>query len=222
MKHLLLAPLILSLGLPVQGEVSTKTHKMCLKANDYLGCVKAQTTSLGAKKTVSNSGTTTKKGNSCPTGYAYIGNGYCREVTCQRWETSSVLVGKKWTCDQMKNRKALSFGETLQVDNDPNCSKGEPKIGWQSTCDAPYEEAQEKEKILGKLKNKNYRSAGGGGGGGGVIYRSSGTQPQNHLNWQPNNNTSKPFSSYQNKYNNQIKTTNPYGNYQHKSWGNIP
>ena len=44
MKRLLLAPLILSLGLPVQAEVDPKIHKMCLQAKDYMGCVKAQTT----------------------------------------------------------------------------------------------------------------------------------------------------------------------------------
>tara|TARA_B100001250_G_scaffold267949_1_gene231151 strand:- start:382 stop:1074 length:693 start_codon:yes stop_codon:yes gene_type:complete len=39
---LLLAPLILALGLPVQASSDLEVHKMCLQAADYKGCIKAQ------------------------------------------------------------------------------------------------------------------------------------------------------------------------------------
>ena len=205
----------LSYGSTAKTEIDPKTHKMCLQAQDYKGCVDAQSVNSN------------KEGNSCPDGYAFIGGGYCREVTCSYkglagGKNEPLLGGKKWKCGPVgtliKERTSLTFGPTLRIGNNSDCPSGLPEKGWTSTCDAPYKEPPKEERVFGRAN----RSGGGGGGGGGGVYKSSGPQPKNYQNWQPQNNTAKPFSHYQNKYNNQIKTTNPYGNGIHKNWGTIP
>ena len=156
-KHLLLVALTAGLALPVQAEVSNKVHKMCLQAKDYLGCVKAQSGSSNSLEVITNPGTATARGNTCPAGYAYIGQGNCREVRCADRTAGfggndEIIRGKKWRC---RSILFSSFSLTLggnrkDIGNNPNCPSGEPEIGWTSTCEAPYEEPPKKDRILGR------------------------------------------------------------------------
>lgn len=52
MMLLLLTPLLLSFALPVFAEVDPRTHKLCLEAKDYQGCVRAMTGVSGGSLTV--------------------------------------------------------------------------------------------------------------------------------------------------------------------------
>tara|TARA_R100000458_G_C8237665_1_gene217547 strand:- start:594 stop:1148 length:555 start_codon:yes stop_codon:yes gene_type:complete len=130
MKHLLLAPLIFSLGLFAKAEVNPKIHEMCLQAKDYLGCVQAQKSGVNLA------------GNSCPLGFAYSGNGSCREVTCvMRGSNHPDLGGKDYACGNAPfwsgfiGRMVLSWGEeTVQATLDSSCPNKKPDIGWRSTC----------------------------------------------------------------------------------------
>mgnify|MGYP001197516972 CR=1 FL=1 len=129
---------------------------MCLQATDYIGCVKAQSLNFGSNEVITNPGTATARGNSCPPGYAYIGQGYCREVICRGWgggETNNPLIaGKIWRCKRMGAGKLnLDLKDTLRIGNNPKCPVGEPKIGWNSTCDSPYKEPPKEERIYGKV-----------------------------------------------------------------------
>ncbi len=153
MKRLLF-PLLAALALPtaVNAEVGPKVHKMCLQAKDYLGCVKAHSGKSGPTEIITNPGTATSKGNFCPDGYAYAGEGFCKLVLCdlRGGKNSPVLRGKKWRCIPGVGRGHLRMDARLyRIGNNPNCPNGEPKIGWQSTCDAPYKEPPKSERVAG-------------------------------------------------------------------------
>ncbi len=146
-----------------QGSVDQKTHKMCLQANDYLGCVKAQSgqatsNEKSKKQIIFNPGTATSLGNECPSGYAYTGKGYCAPVRChyeasfgQFFKGHSDFLGGKsdWKC---KYNAWYGPGllrlekETVRIGTNPNCPPGEPALGWNSTCEAPYIKKEKKKK----------------------------------------------------------------------------
>ena len=157
MKLLLLLPLLLGLSSPVQARVDPEVHKLCKDVKDYLGCVKAQSGIFGVQEIITNPGTATSRGNECPLGYAYVGNGYCREVTCRRsggkYSNNPLIGGKKWRCrpaSAMESRRAMTLGSELRIGNNPSCPDGEPKIGWQTSCDAPYKEPPLEDRINGR------------------------------------------------------------------------
>ena len=81
MKRFSLLALTAGFLSPAFAEVDPKVHKMCLQAKDYLGCVKAQTTkSTNIPSLRVIQGEIELTGNSCPTGFAYKGAGYCQKV----------------------------------------------------------------------------------------------------------------------------------------------
>lgn len=151
MRAYLILPLLLGVSLPVQAGVDPKVHKLCKDVKDYQGCVKAQT---GENKSQN------KKvfGNKCPEGYAYMGQGICNIVQCQV-ETNAysnffsnhddLLAGKStWKCKYHAfwGPGHLRVGSaSVGIGNDLNCPTGQPAIGWNSTCEAPY---------ISKKKNK--------------------------------------------------------------------
>ncbi len=154
MRRLLFLPLVLGLSSPVQAAVDPEVHKMCLAATDYAGCVRLQSGQSSQDRLTIDQGVSLSEGNACPNGHAYVGSGYCREVVCQ-WagytQATQLLGKKKWRC-----QRSLRGGHNLQVDKqvrigiNPNCPKGEPKIGWQSTCDSPYKEPPKSQRIYGR------------------------------------------------------------------------
>ena len=157
MKRLLL-PLLAALALPtaVNAEISDKVHKRCKDAKDYLGCVAAQTGNYNVQEIITNPGTATAKGNACPVGYAYIGKGYCREVLCVLNRPHDIsLSGKMWRCKKgiyFLDGIGLQFGDNIRIGNDPSCPKGEPQIGWNSTCNSPYKEPTKKDRVVGRKR----------------------------------------------------------------------
>ena len=87
--------------------------------------------------------------NKCPEGYAYMGQGVCNFVECEYEGLPSLfgshdelLAGKStWKCKYHMwwGPGQLKVGSaSVEVGNDPNCPKGEPAIGWNNTCEAPY------------------------------------------------------------------------------------
>ena len=142
-----------------QGSIDSEVHKMCLQAKDYIGCIKAQSGQSNSIEVFNNPGTASARGNSCSAGYAYIGNGYCREVQCiDRTATSrgndQIISGKKWRCkNEFFSTYSLNLGaEQTRGGNDSSCPAGEPKIGWTSTCEEPYEEPPKEDRTLGRWK----------------------------------------------------------------------
>ena len=82
MNRLLLLALIAGLLSPIAASpiVDPKIHKMCLAAADYMGCVKAQLGLSNPNEIITNTETSTSRGNECPSAYVFMGNGYCKSV----------------------------------------------------------------------------------------------------------------------------------------------
>lgn len=111
----------------------------------------------GSKEITTNLGTALAKGNSCPFGHAYVGEGYCKQVICQLGgRNSPILGGRMWKCSPHfgEDRGNLELGPKVRIGNNRNCPKGEPKIGWNSTCNSPYVEPPKSERIEGR---RNYK-----------------------------------------------------------------
>ena len=129
--------------------VEPRIHKLCLEAKDYAGCVRAMTTDVTAPKIIrqiNSQGADLAEGNRCPAGYAYVGGGNCKRVTCYYPRTlgggerghDPIVAGKPgWRCKGMglfSYAGVLRLGETARATNDPSCPPGEPNIGHNSTC----------------------------------------------------------------------------------------
>tara|TARA_B100001250_G_C19674444_1_gene733006 strand:+ start:505 stop:978 length:474 start_codon:yes stop_codon:yes gene_type:complete len=153
MKRFLLLALTAGLSLPAFAEVDPNVHKMCLQAQDYAGCVRLQSGQSSQNRLTIDQGVSLSEGNECPAGHAYMGGGYCREVVCQ-WKglkQATVLGGKKWRCQRsLAGGHNLQTGYQVRVGSNPNCPKGEPEIGWQSTCDSPYREPPKSDRVYGR------------------------------------------------------------------------
>ena len=97
-----------------------------------------------------------KSKNSCPPGFAYVGKDYCRLVKCDysnqnEWRFGKpgghdqLVAGKSnWECDIKgswfdEKIGVLTMGDSvIPASHDSKCPDGEPAIGWNSTCEAPY------------------------------------------------------------------------------------
>ena len=142
MKRVLLFAALISLATPIDAQVDPKTHKLCLDARDYKGCVEAMSNSDVPKvKTVEViEGRTNISGNACPINMAYAGGGKCIEVVCrlQRSGHNPALAGKNWMCKKrvMFEMTTLGWGDaSTKATYDPSCPNSQPKIGFNSTCD---------------------------------------------------------------------------------------
>ena len=137
-------------AIPAVAEVDAKTHKLCLEAKDYLGCVRAMTGKLDEPQRVIQIQSNDR--NQCPVGTAYVGGGNCQRVTCEYSRSGAVralghdqiIAGKKdingediWGCPFKiflgRGRLRLA-GAVLQTTNNSSCPQGEPEIGFNSTC----------------------------------------------------------------------------------------
>ena len=127
-----------------------KVHNICLKAQDYIGCVKAQTT---AKSKNANPPLVKDEiqsiGNSCPEDFAYVGAGACQLVVCNDdFSHENILRGKGWSC---KNRKGIrsfinvslvTFGPPVEAKLDRRCPFEEPERGRRNSCQNGLTEQQ--------------------------------------------------------------------------------
>ena len=148
MKKLLI-PLLAAFALPnaVNAGVDPEVHRICLKAADYVGCVKVQTKgSEASTRMIIQEGASIAEGNACPDSHAYIGNGYCQRVFCDiggaRLFASGHdrrLGGKGWGC---KPRWDFAGGSLkFSTDNpavrssfDRRCPSEEPETGRNNSC----------------------------------------------------------------------------------------
>ena len=143
MKILFLIPLLLGSFSPVKAEVDPKIHKLCLPAADYIGCVKAQTTKSTAVPNLRIiQGETELTGNSCPTDFAYMGAGICREVKRKlNAPYTPQLIGLMsagWEPEPLgllSPSGGLELGVTAKAVIDPKCPNKEPFIYTTSSCD---------------------------------------------------------------------------------------
>lgn len=101
----------------------------CMKAADFQGCVNV----LTGKKTPQTETKTTvdmdkirATGNSCPSGFAYIGGGYCQGIGCYYNPRGHDyrLGGKGWSCS---GGLTMQFkGEPIRSTTDERCPLVEP------------------------------------------------------------------------------------------------
>lgn len=146
MKRLLtisIASASIAIGaIPAVAEVDSKTHKLCLEAKDYLGCVKAmkgETSSETVIRQVQQQGANLTEGNSCPEQHMYSGGGYCQRVTCIKRGLfgkghDQYLGGKGISC---KGGAELTWDNThqpIRASFNKDCPGYEPDVGYQSTC----------------------------------------------------------------------------------------
>ena len=140
MKHLVL-PLLAALALPtaVNAEISNKVHNRCRDAKDYFGCVKAMTTkSTDIPSMRMIDGGVELSGNSCPTNYAYVGGGTCREVVKDTWYTPTFigLLSAGWeNTPALLGDFSLKLGESTKAVIDKSCPLKEPYLYTNSSCE---------------------------------------------------------------------------------------
>ena len=154
MKRLLtstIASASIAIGvIPALAEVDPKIHKLCIDAKDYVGCVRAMKgdTSSGTVRTINSQGADIAEGNQCTSGYAYIGGGNCQSVSCRYPATDlghdQLIAGKKdfrgkdvWGCKYHWWRGTGELrltGAVTRTSNNPACPPGEPKLGFNNTC----------------------------------------------------------------------------------------
>jgi len=149
-RHLLVTAVVLLLDVPVIAQVDPMIHKLCIEAKDYAGCVRTMSGSIEpGSRQVNSQGADIAEGNQCPDGFAYIGGGNCREVTCgygQLGGHDPRVAGKLdasgkniWGC---KYNFWLGAGTLELINNattrtsfNKECPVGVPRLGYNSTCD---------------------------------------------------------------------------------------
>jgi len=138
-------------GFPLYAtEVNPKIHKLCIEAKAYAGCVGAMNgdTSSETVRTINSQGADIVEGNQCTTGYAYIGGGNCQNFYCVYPSTDlghdRLVAGRKdkrgkdvWGCKYNWLRGAGELrltGAVTRTTINPKCPDGEPKLGYNNTC----------------------------------------------------------------------------------------
>ena len=75
-------------------------------------------------------------GNMCPSGWAYIGGGYCQQIAC--FDTigghDSRLGGKGWKLCNWAAATMRLKGSTAKASTDERCPMVEPEIGRNNSC----------------------------------------------------------------------------------------
>jgi len=147
-----------------QAYTAPAYHETCLKAVDYVGCVKTLSGQGSADSPViiridqtNRPGLLSETGNQCPVGYGYAGGGRCRSVVGKGLSifgrNQQGLAGKGHRCGggaEALNQGILWGRGTLAWGNDyvnasfnSSCPQREMNIGDLSTC-TPNEAASEK------------------------------------------------------------------------------
>lgn len=127
------------------GAVDPEIHKLCVEAKDYGGCVKAMKgeSSEPSSVRVIDAGPE-KVPNSCPTGYAYTGSGYCTRVGCLGASRNHPeLAGKNWSCKRRSwaiGQLSLVYksGDTIPAKYDSMCPNVEPGRGYRNSCESQW------------------------------------------------------------------------------------
>ena len=146
MKRLLATAIALStLGaIPAIAEVDAKTHKLCLEAKDYVGCVRAMSGDLTPSQRVINvQGASETEGNSCPDGMAFAGGSTCNSIKCvvsyKANQSQLILKDKGWKCKKHFTQihpNVPVYGDVSERTYvNPECPMIKLKLGYNSTCD---------------------------------------------------------------------------------------
>lgn len=142
---ILLAPLLLAVSLPAFAEVNPKIHKLCIEAKDYSGCVRSMKgETMPTSRVINSQGADIAEGNQCPSGFAYVGGGNCKEVKCY-WGPpafrsighDSRVAGKAgWGCKRnfFYGPGIMKLEGNTRTSLNSDCPPGEPQIGYNSTC----------------------------------------------------------------------------------------
>ena len=146
--------LVIAAPLNTRAQVDPGIHKLCVEAKDYAGCVRAMKgdTSPNEARVINSKGADVAEGNKCPAGFAYLGAGNCQEVQCEYTSSTAVrslghdslIAGLKdnkgkdiWGCKHNfwvgAGRLRLT-GAIVRSTMDPNCPPGEPRPGFNNTC----------------------------------------------------------------------------------------
>ena len=143
-RSIFAAAIASSLVQPVFAEVPRNVHELCLSAADYEGCVRVQG-SGSIKRSPGPTQSTTKLGNICPNGYAYIADDVCQKVECRKVSSmvgqhgnDPIVAGKSdWKCTTSWTlfRSELTLGAVGKLKYTPDCPPGPPVQGWNSTCE---------------------------------------------------------------------------------------
>ena len=169
-------------AIPALAEVDAKTHKLCIEAKDYAGCVRAMTGKADEPQKIIQ--IQSSDGNQCPAGSAYVGGGNCQQVNCEYTTAGAIralghdqiIAGKKdasgkdvWGCPFKiflgRGRLRLT-GAVLRTTNNSSCPQGEPELGFNSTCQTASSdwispaEAEEKAKREGPQCNFKLKKYG--------------------------------------------------------------
>ena len=91
-------------------------------------------------------------GNACPAGYAYAGDGFCKNVVEKRWWAPQKDLKKYgWECEKtlgLCNRGEVDWGEiTEKAFTDWRCPLVEPGIGAPNSCAVPIKKGKSNNKI---------------------------------------------------------------------------
>ena len=131
-------------------DISPKIHKLCIEAKDYAGCVRSMKGDTSVR-VINSQGADVAEGNKCPAGSAYVGGGNCQQVKCE-WNSSGfnalghyqLIAGKKdrngkdiWGCKYnfWYGAGVLRLsGAVMRTTNTSDCPAGEPKLGFNNTC----------------------------------------------------------------------------------------
>ena len=130
-----------------QTSVPQSILDKCMKAADFQGCVNVMTGKTSAPtetKITVDMDKIRATGNSCPSGFAYIGGGYCQGIGCYYNPRGHDyrLGGKGWSCS---GGNTLQFkGGPIRSTTDERCPLVEPEIGKQSSCSNGLSEAEMK------------------------------------------------------------------------------
>ena len=122
----------------VKAEPSQEIVDKCMKAADFEGCIRVFSGKKPEEKKMTiDIDKVRTSGNSCPSGFGYLGSGQCQKVACEA-ETNNDprLGGKGWWCRaNIWGRPGLQFkGQLVQATTNEQCPLEEPEIGKQNSC----------------------------------------------------------------------------------------
>lgn len=143
----LASPLAFAVSSVSAQQVEPSIHKLCVEAKDYAGCVRSMRgDTVSPSRQIQSQGADLVEGNQCPAGFAYVGGGNCMEVKCVYNMATGLgfdtghdqrVAGKAdWGCKSSfwYGAGVMQLQGNARTSNNLNCPPGEPKIGFNSTC----------------------------------------------------------------------------------------
>ena len=120
--------------------IDPSIKKECMKAVDFAGCVKTLSSDErvpSGKRVEVDINRINATGNTCPSGWAYVGGGYCLQVGCGFvGHHDPRIAGKGWSCKGLGwlSKDLVLHGDPVRATYSPSCPDVEPEIGRTSSC----------------------------------------------------------------------------------------